>query len=113
MFLSSLATLNFSLALLVGLLACPLSFVRPSRTVAGRVTCYLLLSAVAPTAVGVWVWGWGGVGEALRVAAFGWDVSGMYTAVVVWCVWWPAWVAGAVVVLARPEEGVGEKVKGA
>ncbi|KAK0750457.1 Gaa1-like protein [Schizothecium vesticola] len=63
MFLSSLATLNFSLALLVGLLACPLSFVRPSRTAAGRVTCYLLLSAVAPTAVAVWVWGLGGWGR--------------------------------------------------
>ena len=33
----------------------------------------------------------------LTEAAFGWDVWGMWTQVVVWCVWWPAWVVGGVV----------------
>jgi glycosylphosphatidylinositol transamidase len=25
----------------------------------------------------------------------------MYTPVVVWCVWWPAWLVGSITVLAR------------
>lgn len=47
--------------------------------------------------------GVGSIGEVLREAAFGWRVWGMYTSVVVWGVWWPAWLVGAVVVLGRPE----------
>ena len=42
--------------------------------------------------------GWGvDVGEMLVEAAFGWKVQGLWTQVVVWCVWWPAWVVGGVV----------------
>jgi len=42
---------------------------------------------------------WGvDVGEMLVEAAFGWRVSGLWSQVVVWCVWWPAWLAGSVVV---------------
>lgn len=124
MFLSSLATLNFSLSLMVGLLSTPLSFVvRPyssstssttttSQTVK-RWAASALLQGLAPTSVlVVWssvYWGVGdgggmGVGEVLRQAAFGWRVWGMYTSVVIWGVWWPAWLVGAVVVLGRPEE---------
>lgn len=33
----------------------------------------------------------------LEEAAFGWEVWGMWTQVVVWCVWWPAWVCAGVV----------------
>lgn len=111
MFLSSLATLNFSLSLMVGLLSSPLSFMRPwPRIVAMRWACSALLALVAPTAVlAGWSIYWhggpgglGGVGEVLREAAFGWRVWGMYTSVVVWGVWWPAWLVGAVVVLGRP-----------
>lgn len=43
------------------------------------------------------VWGVD-VGEMLAEAAFGWKVSGLWTQVVVWCVWWPAWLVGGVVV---------------
>lgn len=32
----------------------------------------------------------------LREASFGWHVNGVWTLVVVWCVWWPAWLVGAV-----------------
>ncbi|KAJ2970880.1 hypothetical protein NUW58_g9569 [Xylaria curta] len=36
-------------------------------------------------------------------AAFGWDVWGLYIPVVVWCIWWPAWLVGSVVVLGSPK----------
>jgi glycosylphosphatidylinositol transamidase len=48
------------------------------------------------------------ISEILREAAFGWDVGGVYTPVVVWCVWWPAWLCGQVIVLGKPRE---EKAK--
>lgn len=112
MFLSSLATLNFSLSLMIGLLSSPLSFIRPwPRLPAMRWACSVLLALVAPTAVlAGWSIYWhgglgglGGAGEVLQEAAFGWRVWGMYTSVVVWGVWWPAWLVGAVVVLGTPE----------
>lgn len=109
MFLSSLATLNFSLSLMVGLLSSPLSFMRPwPKLPAMRWFCVILLNLVAPTAVlAIWSAYWhggslGSVGEVLREAAFGWRVWGMYTSVVVWGVWWPAWLVGVVVVLGQP-----------
>ena len=114
MFLSSLATLNFSLALITGLLATPLSFIQPCRSLASKVTVTLLLNAISPTAVVVAAavyWGVD-VGAVLRGAAVGWHVSGTWTPVVVWCVWWPAWVAGGVVVLGGGGEK-GGKVKSA
>lgn len=114
MFLSSLATLNFSLSLMVGLLSCPLSFIArpwPKHPVM-RWICTTVLNLVAPTAVlAIWIGSanWHGghgsmssLGEVLREAAFGWRVWGMYTSVVVWGVWWPAWLVGSVVVLGRP-----------
>ena len=52
-----------------------------------------------------------GIGEVLKEAAFGWDVWGMNTQVVVWCVWWPAWVVGMVLLFGRPREEVEEEMK--
>ena len=106
MFLSSLATLNFSLAFLIGLLASPLTFTVYSAptSVASRWLGTLFLNLVSPSAVllaSCLAWKLD-VAEALRLAAFGWDVWGMYTAVVVWCVWWPAWLAGSLLVLGQP-----------
>lgn len=44
--------------------------------------------------------GWRGVEEAARrllvAAAEAWWVTGTWTAVVVWLVWWPAWFVGQV-----------------
>lgn len=107
MFLSSLATLNFSLALLIGLLAAPLAYVRP---LPGRPVLVALSSVtvnfLAPTAVlifGSLYWEIA-VGQILKEAAFGWDVWGMNTQVVVWCVWWPAWLVGAVLLLGKPTD---------
>ncbi|KAI1262007.1 Gaa1-like protein [Xylariaceae sp. FL1019] len=115
MFLSSLATLNFSLAFLVGLFSTPLSFARPWPGNAGaRYGFTLLLSLVSPVAVvlaGTAAYGlrpesntgaMGALEEVLREAAFGWDVWGLYTPLVVWCVWWPAWIVGSVITLGQP-----------
>ncbi|RWA03189.1 hypothetical protein EKO27_g11916, partial [Xylaria grammica] len=38
----------------------------------------------------------------LSEATFGWDVWGLYIPLVVWCVWWPAWLVGSLVVLGQP-----------
>lgn len=123
MFLATLATLNFSLAFLIGLLASPLSFIGPSlsppspspsasssvgpanKSNSGQTKKYagsILLQTLSPPVVAWVVCAWSGVdmGELLAEAAFGWKVSGLWTQVVVWCVWWPAWLVGAV--LANP-----------
>ncbi|KAI1122038.1 GPI transamidase component GAA1 [Nemania abortiva] len=122
MFLSSLATLNFSLAFLVGLVSTPLSFARPwPGNAAIRYGYTALLSIVSPTAVvlagtAAYAFSEGGSGSGggllqtlehvLREAAFGWDVWGLYIPLVVWCVWWPAWLVGSVVVLGQPRTKV-------
>jgi glycosylphosphatidylinositol transamidase len=113
LFLSSLATLNFSLAFLVGLLAAPLTYIHPipssstsSLSLLLKAVLAILLSAFAPTTViaaGSWAWGLS-VKEVLVQAAYGWDVWGMNTQVVVCCVWWPAWVMGGVLLFGRPRE---------
>ncbi|KAG9229854.1 Gaa1-like protein [Amylocarpus encephaloides] len=105
MFLSSLATLNFSLAFLVGLLAAPLTYVQsfPNRPITTTLFV-ILLSLLTPTTVllaSSFYWNLG-VGEVLKEAAFGWDVWGMNTQVVVWCVWWPAWVVGMIQLAGKP-----------
>ncbi|KAL9586702.1 MAG: hypothetical protein Q9212_000710 [Teloschistes hypoglaucus] len=111
MFLATLATLNFSLAFLVGLLAAPLSFVgipmaaengdgAPKLGVPRQVVCNAVLHLLSPPVV-VWaVCKVVGVdaGAVLAEAAFGWKVSGLWTQVVVCCVWWPAWMVAAVIV---------------
>ncbi|KAL8668098.1 MAG: hypothetical protein Q9202_000076 [Teloschistes flavicans] len=111
MFLATLATLNFSLAFLVGLLAAPLSFVGipmsaengdgpPKLSVRRQVASNAVLHLLSPPVV-VWaVCKLVGVdaGAVLAEAAFGWKVSGLWTQVVVCCVWWPAWMVAAVIV---------------
>jgi len=105
MFLASLATLNFSLAFIVGLLASPLTFTRPwPSSTAMRWVHYLFLASTSPSAVVVacsMAWGIG-LRDTLEAAAFGWDVWGMYTAIVVWGVFWPAHLVGSIVVLGKP-----------
>ncbi|KAI5460257.1 Gaa1-like protein [Mariannaea sp. PMI_226] len=104
MCLSTLATLNFSLAFLIGLLATPLSFVRPIKNPISRWAVAGLLNVVAPptvvyTAAQIWSVS---IADLLREASFGWNVWGMYTPVLVWCLWWPAWMVGVVNVLGTP-----------
>ncbi|KAF2838475.1 Glycosylphosphatidylinositol:protein transamidase, GAA1 component [Patellaria atrata CBS 101060] len=112
LFLSALATLNFSLSLLIGLLAAPLTFIRrpsPSTTqsqpsssamrVLLSVAGLLLLAVLSPSGVvfaATKYWNTPLVDVLLR-ASFGWQVHGLWTQVVVWLVWWPAWFCGTVV----------------
>ncbi|KAI5863590.1 GPI transamidase component GAA1 [Durotheca rogersii] len=117
MFLSSLATLNFSLAFIVGLLASPLSFARPWRppttnaaasgTTSADIIRHLhsaLLQLLSPPTVLLVGSLLGGVPltQVLGEAAFGWNIWSMHTPLVVWCVWWPAWIVGQTAVLGRP-----------
>ncbi|KAI0418162.1 GPI transamidase component GAA1 [Xylaria grammica] len=115
MFLSSLATLNFSLAFLVGLVSAPLSFARPwPNHPAVRHAYAALLHVVSPAAVvlaGAAAYAsttgngsalLGTLEYVLSEATFGWDVWGLYIPLVVWCVWWPAWLVGSLVVLGQP-----------
>ncbi len=99
LFLSALATLNFSLSLMIGILSAPFSFVRPSKSIVLIAVMNLSLALLAPPVVmgGVTWWLNKDVAEVLAQAAFGWHVWGMWTQVVVWLVWWPAWVTAAVV----------------
>ncbi|KAF2869022.1 Gaa1-like protein [Massariosphaeria phaeospora] len=100
MFLAALATLNFSLSFLVGLLAAPLSFARASRNKGLSAVVGGLLLLLNPVVV-VWaatLYFGQDVVEVLVKAAEGWHVWGLWTQVVVWLVWWPAWFAGSVVV---------------
>lgn len=106
MFLSALATLNFSLAFLVGLLSTPLSFVQPIRNVVLRYGYSAILTALSPGVVvtSAAIVSGAGLNVVLKEAAFGWDVWGMYTPLIIWCVWWPAWIVGSVVVLGKLDQ---------
>ena len=127
--LATLSTLNFSLSLLLGLLAAPLSFTAPRAPPSPRraalhsllllLCCpatVLLLAATAqalsPTSAAGQAPLHGPAGllsaagleaiasrvRALLGAAVGAHaVGGTWTSVVVWLVWWPAWVMGAFV----------------
>lgn len=111
LFLATLATLNFSLAFMIGLLAAPLSYVYPTVSTSIprlvlKIMMALFVSAIAPTAVlviGSWSWGWS-IEQVLTEAAYGWDVWGMNTQIVVWCVWWPAWIIGGLLLFGKPRE---------
>ncbi|KAJ5088743.1 hypothetical protein N7456_012359 [Penicillium angulare] len=102
--LSTLATLNFSLSLTIGLLCAPLSFITRSDCSSNPQRFALsglglgLLNLLSPPAVLLGACQYTGVSveTVLTEAAYGWDVWGMWTQVVVWCVWWPAWLIGCV-----------------
>lgn len=99
--LSTLATLNFSLAFIVGVLTAPLSFVHPAKYQALKWIMSAVLVALAPPTVLYGASSWVGmeVSYILEEASFGWHVWGMYTPVVVWGIWWPAWTLGMVSIL--------------
>ena len=110
MFLATLATLNFSLSFLIGLLAFPLSFMGvPSERSSAKEkeTGYqfarsafanVILHLSSPPVVVCMICHIFGVSveEVLIEAAFGWKVWGLWTQIVVWCIWWPAWLVGIV-----------------
>lgn len=108
LFLSALATLNFSLSITLGLLCAPLAFVDRipwSPALAGLE--YAVLAVMSPVGVvaGGAAWAYGQTGnvdavvKALEQVAFGWNVWGSWGVPVGFCcVWWPAWVVAAVLV---------------
>lgn len=108
LFLSALATLNFSLSITLGILCAPLAFVDKTSTrprLAG--VQYAVLVVTSPVGVvaacAAWAaWQTGSadvVLELLARVAFGWNVWGSWGVPVgVCCVWWPAWVLGATLV---------------
>jgi glycosylphosphatidylinositol transamidase len=108
--LSTWATINFSLALIVGLLATPLAFVRPlplSKSEAQSTfftmalsipTTMLYLVASPPVAIYAISWYFKkDVAWLLMEIAKGWVAQGVWSHLVIWSVWWPAWVLGGVV----------------
>ncbi|KAF8428758.1 Gaa1-like protein [Tirmania nivea] len=112
MALSALATLNFSLALGVGVGSAALTFIPvegKGKIVRGLL--YMVLQCLSPgmALAGIAYYWEVGVEEVLREASFGWWVSGMWTQVVVWCVWWPAWLCGGVLLAEGLVVGRGER----
>jgi glycosylphosphatidylinositol transamidase len=128
MCLAALATVNYALAYLVGLLSAPLVLVRlprdaplptsstapssaaPASSSARKVGTAALaaaLLALSPCSV-IYAAAWfvrGGLVEVLGTAAFGWAVYGLWTQVVVWLVWWPAWLVGCFVLAMQAFQG--------
>ncbi|KAF1946702.1 Glycosylphosphatidylinositol:protein transamidase, GAA1 component [Clathrospora elynae] len=100
MFLAALATLNFSLSVLIGVACVPLSFVRRSTNMginAVQLGMLALLNPCMVVQIGTKLLG-GNLAEILVTAAQGWHIWGLWTQVVVWLVWFPAWIACSVVV---------------
>lgn len=131
LFLTVLATLNFSLSIFLGLVCAPIAFVdrAPSRPLAAALQ-YALLLMISPVSVvgglatyASLVLGQEGVlGLWLARFAFGWNVWGSWGVPVgVMCLWWPAWTIAGVVVASswfpsadvpvRKGVGIGEKAR--
>ena len=100
MFLAALATLNFSLSFLIGIATSPLTFVRGPQSKAVSAVTNLLLVVLNPVVIirAATLYFGQDIVQILVQAAEGWHVWGLWTQVVVWLVWWPAWFAGSVVV---------------
>ena len=110
--LSTLSTLNFSLALTTAALCSPLNFIRPLpslhkvesvadgsdylNSLVKILPATALYLAISPPVVlmGVSAWVGRGLEWFLLEMAKGWVAQGVWTALVVWGVWWPAWVLG-------------------
>ncbi|EXJ90026.1 hypothetical protein A1O3_03094 [Capronia epimyces CBS 606.96] len=108
LFLTVLATLNFSLSMFLGIVCIPLAFVDRNPG-GGRASIlqYLLLLIFSPTglAAGLAAYGFFSIGrndvlvDWLQKLAFGWDVWWSWGVPVgVLCIWLPAWIVGATLV---------------
>jgi GPI-anchor transamidase subunit GAA1 len=107
LFLTVLATLNFSLSIFLGIVCMPLAFVdrTPSSPKLAAVQC-MLLAVMSPmgVAAGLGVYGLS-VGQDdilvhwLQRLAFGWNVWGSWGVPIgVLCIWLPAWIVQATLV---------------
>ena len=107
LFLTVLATLNFSLSMFLGVLCMPLAFVDrvPGKTSLAALQ-YLILVILSPTGVvlSILAYTWLAFGRAdpadwLIKLAFGLNIWGSWGVPVgVACIWWPAWTVGATLV---------------
>ena len=119
--LSTLATLNFSLALVIGIICSPLSFVRPLPRLPSRksmktvddahdfvqnlavaLTATVLVISISPPILLYAANAYFGkeIGWTLLEMAKGWSAQGVWTSLVVWGIWWPAWVVGGSVLVS-------------
>ncbi|KIX00970.1 uncharacterized protein Z518_10036 [Rhinocladiella mackenziei CBS 650.93] len=108
LFLTVLATLNFSLSMFLGIICMPLAFMgrTPSRNALAFLQ-YLILVIMSPMGLAA---GFGGYAflvlgrdnalmDRLEQFAFGWNVWGSWSVPIgVLCIWLPAWTVGATLV---------------
>ncbi|ETN45408.1 uncharacterized protein HMPREF1541_09239 [Cyphellophora europaea CBS 101466] len=108
LFLTVLATLNFSLSMFLGLVSAPIAFVdrTPGQPLVATLQ-YLLLLVFSPVAVAgalamyasLALGQEAALGSWLAKFAFGWNVWGSWGVPLgVMCIWWPAWMVAAIVV---------------
>nr|KAK5445622.1 Glycosyl phosphatidyl inositol protein transamidase complex subunit [Exophiala xenobiotica] len=107
LFLTVLATLNFSLSMFLGILCMPLAFVDRSWSGVVAILQYLLLVIVSPMGLAASLVGYGLLSTGkddllvdwLQKLAFGWNIWGSWGVPVgIMCIWLPAWVVGATLV---------------
>jgi glycosylphosphatidylinositol transamidase len=107
LFLTVLATLNFSLSMFLGILCMPLAFVDRSPSGVVAILQYLLLVIVSPMGLAASLVGYGLLSTGtddllvdwLQKLAFGWNIWGSWGVPVgIMCIWLPAWVVGATLV---------------
>ncbi|KIW89132.1 uncharacterized protein Z519_09984 [Cladophialophora bantiana CBS 173.52] len=108
LFLTVLATLNFSLSMFLGIVCIPLAFGGRTRSRPGLgLLQYLILVIMSPMglATGLGTYGVFALGrddvlvEWLQRLALGWNIWGSWGVPVgVMCIWLPAWVVGATLV---------------
>jgi glycosylphosphatidylinositol transamidase len=107
LFLTVLATLNFSLSMFLGIICTPLAFVDRMPSSPGLAFLqYLVLVIMSPMGAAAGLGGYGmAVGKDdmivdwLQRLAFGWNVWGSWGVPIgVLCIWLPAWVVGATLV---------------
>ncbi|TKA22355.1 hypothetical protein B0A50_08174 [Salinomyces thailandicus] len=112
--LSTLATLNFSLAFVISLVCSGLCFVRsrPRSTnsavniAVGTITALLHSTTSPPVVIYGLNWylakgeGWYDVKWLLYEMAKGWAAQDVYTSFVIWVIWWPAWAISEFVLLS-------------
>jgi len=107
--LSTLATINFSQALFIGLATSPLSFVRPIGRnlrpmwrILITIPVIVLFSFLTPM---------GAIGLTSHIAkisvkdiliklAWAWKVEGVWTGLLMWLIWYPAWCCGLFTLLS-------------
>ncbi|KAK4611739.1 GPI transamidase component GAA1 [Fulvia fulva] len=123
--LSTWATINFSLALVVGLLASPLSFIRPATFFTSKNEKREQQTSsidVALSVLSTLVWLMASpplmiyalsqylkqdLGWVLLEIAKGWTAQGVWSNLVVWNIWWPAWVIAGTVLFSNAARKLG------